>query len=174
MVLGRRICLAIRSFLNWWSFSLFSWPYAWFKGNTVEIGSQLPILSWGFKKYRLATAYALADLKIISNLWSVLTPFLSAFLYFKFNCFYDFVTFYTHLDWRGEDESPTWIPRPGKKENSLDRKAVTLLFCLWKMLLLHNIKLTLHVSALETWFLLLRYTPRLKAIWQITIFRSTR
>ena len=152
MVLGRRICLAIRSFLNWWSFSLFSWPYAWFKGNTVEIGSQLPILSWGFKKYRRATAYALADLKIISNLWSVLTSLLSAFFDFKFNWFYDFVTFYTHLDWRGEDESPTWIPRPGKKETSLDRKAVNLLFCLSKMLLLHNIKLTLHVFALETRF----------------------
>ena len=173
MVLGRRICLAIRSFLNWWSFSLFSWPYAWFKGNTVEIGSQLPILSWGFKKYRRATAYALADLKIISNLWSVLTSFLSAFFYFKFNCFNDFLIFYTHLEWKGEDESPNLNPWAWEERKFTRSESSYSFILLVKNALLHNIKLTLHVSALETWFLLLRYTPRLKAIWQITIFRST-
>ena len=31
MILGRRICLAISSFLNWRPFRLFSWPLYWIK-----------------------------------------------------------------------------------------------------------------------------------------------
>ena len=49
-----------------------------------------------------------------------------------------------------------------KKIHSIGKQLIFYFAC--ENSLLHNIKLTLHVSALETWFLLLKYTPRLKAI----------
>ena len=39
-----RICLTIRSFLNLWSFPLHSWPYIWFKGDTVSRNWKLATL----------------------------------------------------------------------------------------------------------------------------------
>ena len=36
LILTRRMCLTIRSFLSLWSFSLHSWPYIWFKSDTAS------------------------------------------------------------------------------------------------------------------------------------------
>ena len=87
---------------------------------------------------------------------------LNAFLISKRNCFYNrqkwpFLIIYIiilffqsfpsicHILHAFRGSRRRWIPRLGKEETWLDRAAVTLLFSLWKLLLLHNIKLTLHV-----------------------------